>query len=137
MTTIPSPAMFAVRKPVTLTARPVVAAEVEGAAPARTVRPGLIQKRVEVHHDGIVKAKHLQPGQVVRAYLKDAPRGGERTVESVERLEDGALVRVTFSSDHPTTDYKAAYRFFVADLVGATVRHRVVSEPALVAYEEV
>lgn len=137
MSTVPSPAFFATRKPTVLTAKPVVAAETEGGAPARTVRPGLIQKRVEVTHDGIVKAKHLQPGQVVRAYIKGEPRGGVRVVESVERLDDGAFVEVTFSSDDPTTVYKAAYRFFVADLVGTTLRHKVVSTPALVAYEEV
>lgn len=73
----------------------------------------------------VLKAKELLAGMTVRAWLHDAPRGTERTVESVERLEDGAVVRVAFSDTNLTEaekvrDYKAAYRF---SLVSGPAEH--------------
>lgn len=71
-------------------------------------------------HDGIVKTKNLKAGMVVRAWFNGEPHGGERTVgaDPVKATEDGAMWTVTFSSPHPDQTYKAAYRWFVAELVG-------------------
>ena len=115
---------------------PAIIATTQVTEPAKIVRPGMREQVTAVQHDGVVKAKNLKKGQVVRAWLHGGPKGGERVVESVERIEDGAMVRVTFSSPHPTTDYKAAYRFYDASLVGTTVEH-ITKQPALVPYEEV
>lgn len=104
--------------------------------PTGLVRPGYRDEVTTATHDGVVKAKNLQHGQVVRAWIKGEPRGGERVVDTIERIEDGAMVRVTFSSQHPTTDYKAAYRFHDESLVG-TPFTKVRKVPALVAYQEV
>jgi hypothetical protein len=134
MSTIPSPSVMAKFKaPV---ATEVVVADVQPVDPGTTVRPGLRDEVQALAHDGVVKTKHLQPGQVVRAFAHGEPRGGERVIESIERLDDGAMVLVTFSSPHPPTEYKAAYRWYDASLEGATIR-RTRQVPALVAYEEV
>lgn len=122
------------------TARPVqITADLTEDVPAQVtglVRPGLVDEVTVTKHDGIVKAKNIKEGWTVQAYLHGAPRGGKRVVKSVERSEDGSMVHVTFSSPHPDTDYKAAYRFFVEALVGTdvTVVNKV---PALVPYQEV
>jgi len=114
----------------------VVLADLDPMQPGQIVRPGLREQFVEVDHDGVIKAKQVKEGMVVRAFLHGKPCGGERTVSTVKRSEDGSMVHVEFSSPHPPTDYKAAYRFFVKALVGTKVRQRTVV-PALVPYEEV
>ena len=147
MSTIPSPSLMAkFKKPVMPTntthstesvqTTAVIVAEHDPSKPKRT-RPGIVQQRVEVIHDGVIKAKQLEPGMMVKAYLHGSPKGGERVVGSVERVGDGATVMVTFSSPHPATEYAAAYRFHCEALVGSAVRHKVISLPALVPYEEV
>lgn len=139
MSTVPSPLFMPARR-TPLTARPVqITADLVEDAPAQLtglVRPGLVDEVVVTKHDGIIKAKNAKPGMVVRAYLKGEPRGGERVINTVERSEDGATVLVTFSSPHPDTEYKAAYRFYVAALVDTdvTVTHKV---HALVPYQEI
>lgn len=132
-TTAPSP--FVMQRFAPKSPEPIVA-HLDPAEPGSIVRPGLVDEVTEVEHDGIVKAKQVKKGMVVRAYLHGAPRGGERIVESVEVLDGGATVRVTFSSKHSTADYKAAYRFYVKALVGTTIR-RTRKVPALVPYQEV
>lgn len=110
-TTTPNPAtVFGNRKPA-LIAAPVDTTEI--AAPHDPTT-----------HDGIVKAKHLGSvkGQEVRAYLNGAPRGGVRVVGSVERIDDGAMVRITWSSAHTPSEHKAAYRWFVPSLVGTPIK---------------
>jgi hypothetical protein len=138
MSNIPSPSVMQRFAPKTKVRNlPVVIAQTEPEAPASgLVRPGLREQVVEVLHDGVIKAKTLKSGQKVRAFLHGAPRGGERTVSKVTRSQDGATVIVEFSSPHPTTEYKAAYRFYDATLVDTVVRH-IEKVPALVAYEEV
>lgn len=145
--TTPTPLFMPARR-TEKTARPVqITADLIEDAPAQLtgpglveitglVRPGLVDEVTVSKHDGIIKAKNLKPGQVVRAYLHGAPRGGERVVDTVERSEDGGTVHVTFSSQHPANDYKAAYRFYVEALVGTdvTTTHKV---HALVPYQEV
>lgn len=117
----PNPSIMArFTKPVSAPTTAVVA-DVQPEQRAKIVRPGPT-------HDGVVKAKQLKEGMKVRAFLHGQPRGGERVVKSVEKIDDGAMVRVTFSSAHPPADYKAAYRFHCEALV---------REPAFVAYEEV
>lgn len=133
------------KKPATLTAKPLGSDAVvhlitqnTPESPAKqTLRPGLVEQTTEVLHDGIVKAKHIQPGQTVRAWLHNKPCGSERVVASVERIEDGEFVLVTFSTAHPDSTVKAAYRYFVADLVGTVVDTKTTLVPALVSYEEV
>lgn len=133
MTTIPSPATIArrVTKPVTPTTTERVAVEVplEG-----KVRPGT--KPVVVgEHDGVLKTKNLKSGMVVRAFLKGEPRGGERTIDRIKRLGDGSMYEVFFVGGNvPSAEYKAAYRWHAAELVGSDVTKHV---PALVTYEEV
>lgn len=103
------------------------------------VRPGFKVQIVEVPHTGEIKAKELvrmEPGTQVRAFLHGEPRGGVRTVAEAVPNEDGSVVTVTFSSAHPVTEYKAAYRFHVEALVGTPVQIRR-QVPALVDYEEV
>ncbi len=120
----PSPAMMArFKKPATSTNVRTVVADVQADQPAKPtiVRPGLAD-------DGVRKAKELKPGWEVRAFLHGKPCGGKRTVKSVERIDDGAQVHITWSSAHAPADYKAAYRFYVEALV---------REPGFVAYEEV
>lgn len=135
--TSPTP-LFMPPKQTAKTARPVITADLDELADAvitGPVRPGLQETVVVTQHDGVIKAKNAEKGQVVRAFLHGQPRGGERVIDTVERIEDGAMVRITFSSPHPTTDYKAAYRFYVSALDGVEVK--VVEQvPALVPYEE-
>jgi hypothetical protein len=107
---------------------PQVVAKVDPAEPAKVVRPGLALTYGK--HHGIVKTKQLQPGQRVRPFLHGEPRGGERIVETVTKLDDGAMVEITWASGHPTATYKAAYRWFDADLVGTPVAYVA---PAFVA----
>jgi hypothetical protein len=101
--------------------------------PGSVVRPGTRVVEKAVTHDGVIKAKHLEAGMVVRAWVHGAPRGGVRVVKAVTKSSDGSTVTVEFSSPHPTTEYKAAYRFFVPKLKGTPV---IVTtrEPALVDY---
>lgn len=113
-----------------------LAAHIDPEHDARLVRPGTRDVLTYDTHDGVVKAKHLKPGMTVRAFLHGRPCGGERVVESVERIDDGAMVRVAFSSPHPATEYKAAYRFYVEELAGQPIP-KTVQVPALVPYEEV
>jgi hypothetical protein len=108
------------KKPVTTPVTAVVA-EVDTKQKARIVRPGTVD-------DGVRKAKQLKPGWKVRAWLHNKPCGGERVVKSVEKVGDGATVLITWSSNHEPAEYKAAYRFHVAELV---------REPGFVPYEEV
>lgn len=136
MNTTPCPSVMPKFKVPTKLAPTAIVANLVEEAPAKIVRPGMRDAVVESLHDGIVKAKHLREGQAVRAWLHGGPKGGERVVKSVTRSEDGATVTVEFSSPHPTTEYKAAYRWFDASLEGTPVRH-VTKVPALVAYEEV
>jgi hypothetical protein len=103
---------------------------------AKLVRPGFKQVVHTDAHDGVIKAKHVESGMTIRAFLHNKPCGGERVVDTVTPSPDGSTVTISFSSPHPTTDYKAAYRFFVQTLVGTPVE-RVTHVPALVAYEEV
>lgn len=112
------------------------AAQVDAEAKAKVVRPGLVETKVAVIHDGIVKTKHLEAGMVVRPYVHGAPRGGERTIKSAKRLGDGAQWHVEFESAHVDADYKAAYRWYCEALDGATVQ-RTVKAPGFVEYMEV
>lgn len=141
-TTIPNPlAVFGNRKAPAIPARPQVAAPVDLADPGVIVRPGLVpQVLADVTHDGVVKAKHLQRGQRVRPFVRDrktgeqAPRGSERIVGSVKRVQGGAFVEITWASAHSTETRPAAYRFHDEALVGGPV---VVHAPGFVAYQEV
>lgn len=93
--------------------------------PGKIVRPtGKRTVLVVQVDDGIRKAKQVKPGMRVRPYLNGEARGGERTVLSVERINEGALVRIAFSSGHPTQEYKPAYRFVDLDAVGREVQVR-------------
>lgn len=121
MNTRPNPLMMPSHAPATVTPVAQLAAEVFEFEHGRTVRPGFVLQQVEGQHNGVVKAKQVEAGQTVRAFLHGEPRGGERVVESVTRSADGATVTITFSTQHPTAEYKPAYRFFVAALVGSTV----------------
>lgn len=117
---------------------PVVVAQVQPIEPGQIVRPGYVDAIETSIHDGVVKAKHLQKGQRVRAYLHGKPQGGERIVQNVTRVPDtdGALVEIEWASGHPTSQHKAAYRWHDASLVGTSV-DRIVKQPALIAYQEV
>lgn len=105
-----------------------VTADLTSAAPIKIVRPG----RITDTHDGVIKAKHLKPGQTVRAFLHGEPRGGERTVGKVTRIDDGAFVEIEWASGQPTATYKAAYRWHDESLANTTV-----TKPALVDYQEI
>lgn len=118
--TRPSPLMMPQHRAVAPTAN--VATEITGDQHGKTVRPGIVSELVV--HDGVVKAKHLTPGMKVRAFLHGAPRGSERIVGTVERVNDGALVKITWASGQPDAEYKAAYRFFSEDLCGTTIMVR-------------
>lgn len=110
-----------------------VAAVVTELTPGKIVRP--IGKRhvlVERLDDGVRKAKQLQPGMRVRPYIKGEARGGERVVETVERVEDDTLVRISFSTGHPTQDYKPAYRFVHLDAIGQVIQVREQAPPGFV-----
>lgn len=128
-TTIPTPATLFANK-----TRPVTAQLVTD-VPAKTVRPGLRDEVVNDVHTGVVKTKHLKPGQEVRPYLHGRPRGGVRVVESATRVGDGATWRVEFASAHPAAEFKAAYRWFDPNLAGTLVQ-TVVQVPAFVPVHE-
>lgn len=103
----------------------LLAAVIDANSPAahgKSVRPGTVEEEFWTHHDGVVKAKHLVPGQTVRPWLHGKPMGSARTVGSVDKKEDGAVVEIVWSSGHPTSEHKAAYRFHVPALVGTPVR---------------
>lgn len=135
--TVPSPSVMArFKKPTETPVVEAVAADLSPSQPAKLVRPGFKEVVHTDAHDGIIKAKHVEPGMTIRAFLHGKPCGGERIVSGVEPSPDGSTITISFSSPHPTTDYKAAYRFFVQTLVGTPVK-RVTHVPALVAYEEV
>ena len=142
MSTTPSPSVMPKFKRPTEPEAPVVEERIVAEFQPKTgsrVRPGFTVQIVEKPHDGVIKAKQLvkmEPGTVVRAFLHGEPRGGERTVETAVPSEDGSVVTVTFSSNDPVTEYKAAYRFYVDALVGTPVQERR-TVPALVEYEEV
>lgn len=138
-TTAPSPTtMPQFRTPDT---QPVIA-DVSTDQSSKLVRPGVALVDVAGTHNGVIKAKHAEPGQEVRAWLHDQPRGGVRVIDTVTPLgepgtpEFGAEVEIVFASAHPVTVYKAAYRFYVEALDGATVTRKQ-SVPALVPYTEV
>lgn len=111
-------------------------AQVDPGQKAKIVRPGLVDTRTYSIHDGVFKTKHLKAGMIVRPYLHGQPRGGERIVKSVTKIEDGAMWHVEFESAHAAQDYKAAYRWYCEAMDGATVEHTV-KTPGLVPYEEV
>lgn len=124
--TTPSPSMMQRFAPKTTTVT-AVAAEL---APGQSGRLRL----GTVPHDGVIKAKQAQNGQTVRAWLtvRGVPQavGGERVVDQVSPVDVDGNVTISFSTPHPTTVYKAAYRFYVEALVGTPTR-------GMVAYEEV
>jgi len=127
--TVPNPTLLA-----QLAVKRQIAA-LEPDAKAKVVRPGLVANEVHVIHDGVVKTKHLKPGMAVRPYLHGQPRGGERVVKTLTRIDDGATWHVEFESEHVAQDYKAAYRWYCEALDGATVS-RTVKQPAFVPYQE-
>jgi len=141
MTTAPSPTTMPQFRTPDVTTQPVIA-DVNPDQASKLVRPGLALVDVVDTHDGVIKAKHAEPGQEVRAWLHGQPRGGVRVIDTVTPLgepgtpEFGAEVEITFLSAHPVTTYKAAYRFYVEALDGAPItrKQRV---PALVPYTEV
>lgn len=127
--TVPNPAMLA------QIIKQRQAATLEPSEKAKIVRPGLVEAEVHVIHDGVLKTKHLMTGMTVRPYLHGEPRGGERIVKSVTRIEDGAMWHVEFESAHVAQDYKAAYRWYCEAMDGAVVSRKV-KKPAFVKYEE-
>lgn len=137
MTSIPSPlaiAALAKRKQAAVPAPPVtrVLAVIEPSDPGKRVTLGTRDEVVTLGtHDGVVKAKHLQRGQRVRPFVNGEPRGSERIVASVTKVDDGAEWHVEFASAHPAQNYKAAYRWFDESLVGTDVQ-AIVKRPAFV-----
>jgi len=136
---VPTPAIFANRKRAVTPAAPQrparISATIDLAEPGTIVRPGLVPEIVENIHDGVVKTKHLERGQRVRPYVHGQPRGGERIVANVERLQGGAVVRVTWASLHAPSEHPAAYRWFDESLVGVIVE-QIVRKPGFVNYQE-
>ena len=114
---------------------PKIAAIIEPSDPGNIVRPGLRHEVIEEVHNGVVKTKHLRVGQRVRPFVHGQPRGGERIVAKTTRQDGGAMVEVEWASGHPTSQHKAAYRWYDASLDGATVQ-RVVAKPGFVSYQE-
>lgn len=141
-TATPNPlAVFGNRKAPAMPARPQIAAPIDLTDPGTIVRPGLVEVVADdVVHDGVVKAKHLKRGQRVRPFVRDretgeqSPRGSERIVGSVERIQGGAFVKITWASAHSAETRPASYRFFDEALVGGPV---VINVPGFVAYQEV
>lgn len=140
---IPSPLVMAnFRRPVAPPAPPAPAqpvvqniaiTPVTDLTPGKIVRPtGRRTVLVTKVDDGVRKAKQIQPGMRVRPYLNGEAKGGERVVSSVERINDNTLVRITFSSGHPTQDYKPAYRFIDLDAVGREIQVRESAESVFV-----
>jgi len=73
-----------------------------------------LDKPAKNFESGVVKAKHLRRGQIVRPFLHGEPKGSERVVDTVLRL--GPTVSITFSSPHPPVEVKAAYRYHDASI---------------------
>lgn len=91
--------------------------------PGHVVRPAVVTD--EFTHDGVIKAKHAKPGQVVRPFLHGKPVGRERTIKSVEILgEDRSSVWIEFEGEFEAQNYKPAYRWYVAALVGTPVKRQ-------------
>lgn len=111
-------------------------AAIDPNAKAKVVRPGLIEVEVPYIHDGVIKTKHLVPGITVRPFLHGEPRGGERVIKSVTKVDDGAVWHIEFASAHVAQDYKAAYRWYCEAIDGATMTRKV-RQPSLVPYVEV
>lgn len=135
-TTVPTPAaIFANRKAPVIPAAPQIAAPIALAEPGNIVRPGMVEVLDEsVPHDGVVKAKHLKRGQRVRPFVHGEARGSERIVGRVERIQGGAMVKITWASPHAPEERAASYRFFNEALVGTP---SLVRKPGFVAYQEV
>jgi len=140
-TTIPTPSTLFGKRKAPVVPRPPkietpqIAAPLDLSEPGVIVRPGMVETLDEnVTHDGVVKAKHLKPGQRVRPFVNGKARGGERIVGSTERVQGGAYVKITWASPHSPSEHKAAYRWFDQSLVGTPV---VVLKPGFVSYEEV
>ena len=135
----PTPAIFATRKKPVVPAAPQrparISATIDTTEPGTIVRPGLVPEIIESIHDGVVKSKHLERGQRVRPFVHGEARGSERIVANVERLQGGAVVRVTWASAHAPSEHKAAYRWFDESLVGVVVEH-IVRKPGFVNYQE-
>lgn len=110
-------------------------AQIDPDAKAKVVRPGVVEVEVPYIHDGVVKTKQLVPGITIRPYLHGQPRGGERVIKSVTKIDDGAMWHVEFASAHVAQDYKAAYRWYCEAIDGATMTRKV-RQPALVPYVE-
>lgn len=104
---------------------PVTAQITAELSPGQVVTLGSRTVEQVIVHDGVIRAKHLKPGQVVRAWLHGEPRGGERQVESVESIEGGAMVRITWATEHPVSEVKAAYRYHDKTLEGQRTVKRV------------
>jgi len=125
MSDAPTPAaLVGLKRHASIASTTQIAAQVTETAPGKIVRPVQTAEAVNEIHDGVIKARQLKPGQTVRPYLHGSPRGSERVVETVTRVEDGAMVEITYSSPHPAAKVKAAYRFYDASLVG-TVKTQV------------
>lgn len=140
MTSTPTPAtLFGNRKAATVPPAPVRTpqqiAVINPTDPGKRVTLGLVDEVVTTLHDGVVKTKHLERGQRVRAFVKGEPRGGERIVDTVTKIEDGEYWHVTFASPHPAMDYKAAYRWYDASLKGTEVPHLVKRQGFVPAFE--
>lgn len=99
--------------------------------PGSLVRPGIVTETTV--QAGVIKAKHVQPGMQLRAFLKGEPRGAVRTVESRRWVEDHTMIEVTWTEDSPLPHrdvYKPAYRFH-GEQIPVTVE-----VSTLVAYEQ-
>jgi hypothetical protein len=128
--TVPNPTMLA------RIAQQKQAAAIQPDAKAKVVRPGTVAEQVTYIHDGVVKSKNLEPGMNVRPYVHGQPRGAERIVKSVERVGNGAMVKIEFVAGFDPQERAAAYRWYCEALDGATAT-RTVRKPALVPYLEV
>lgn len=130
---VPNPAMLA---RVVQRKAEAQAALIEPDGKAKVVRPGLVAEQVQVIHDGVVKTKHLEPGMSVRPWIHGAPRGAERVISKVTRVEDGATWLVECESGFDPQEKAAAYRWYCEALDGATVT-KTIRKHALVPYQEV
>lgn len=138
MTTTPSPLMFAKPrppKPLPPRPEPQIIAAIEPTDPGNVVTLGLVPELVESLHDGVVKTKQLKRGQRVRPFVHGKPCGGERIVERVTKVDNGAVWHVEFATAHPAQDFKAAYRWHDESLVGTT-RQEIIKVPGFVPAHE-
>ena len=128
MTTIqiPTPAALAHRQVAVI--EPDAKAKIEG-----PVRPGLVETTVSLTHDGVVKTKHLEEGMVVRPFVHGQPRGAERTIQSLTRIDDGAFWDV--DTGDMKQSYKAAYRWYCEALDGKPIQ-KTVKTPGFVPYHQ-